>query len=124
MAAITAGMHLIFLVPNALITSFAYRLPRIEIELPVEFTFGTESLTGHTRNISDTGLLVHFARPLAPETAGTFRLRLGSCFFELQGRITHTECFDAGVRFEFSSDQERVFMRTMIKVLSKLPQPM
>ena len=105
-----------------MITSFNYRLPRVAVELPIEFCAGASAILGRTKNISDTGVLVSFNEPVFPGTAGFVRFRVGSCAFEMQAVVTHMELFEAGLNFAFSSEHERVFMRTLVRFVSRLPK--
>ncbi len=105
-----------------MITSFNYRLPRVAVELPIEFCAGDSTISGRTKNISDTGVLVSFNEPVFTGKTGFVRFRIGSCAFEMQAVVTHIELFEAGLNFTFSSEQERVFMRTLVRFVSKLPK--
>ncbi len=98
---------------------FAYRLPRFDVALPVEFCCQAGNIAGQTRNVSDTGLLVRLTEPVIDGTAGIVRLRLGTCTLEIESRVTHSEFLAAGISFVFSSDQQRQFIRTLVKVLAK-----
>ena len=102
-----------------MIHPFLYRLPRVATVVPVDLDRDGLMLAGFTRNISDTGLLACFEEPLAPGTRGTVRLRFGRCMVHIEATVTHTEAFDAGLRFEFTSDHERAFLRSLVKALSK-----
>ncbi len=100
------------------IHSFAYRNPRLTATLPVEFLTEGGALFGHTRDISEGGLLVDFGEPVLPHTTGGVRLRLGHCVLELHAEVTHTEGFTAGLVFAFSSPRESAFIRAMLQALT------
>ena len=102
-----------------MVETYAYRLPRFEVALPIQFQTDTATIEGHTRNLSDTGLLASFVQPLLNGSAGVIRLRFGSSSFEMEAHVTHAEFLDAGLNFLFASDQERQLVRTLVRVLSK-----
>ena len=103
----------------SVVSSFSYRVPRFSIELPVEFVMGDTSVFGRSENISDTGLLVQLSQPVFAGDIGRIHLRMGNMFFALETRVTHTEFLYAGMNFIFSNEQERQFIYTLVRVLSK-----
>lgn len=103
----------------AMVESFAYRVPRFEITFPVEYWVGSDPVTGFTRNISDNGLLARFTQPLLEGTQGTLRFCIGTCVLEIEACVSHADCLNAGIAFLFSSDQQRQFVSTLVKVLGK-----
>lgn len=100
------------------IQSFAYRVPRIDFCLPVEFLVGPAVLFGHTRNISVKGFLVEFDEPVAEGTVGRIRFRIGRCTLELDTRVAHSQGFAAGMEFSFASEHERFGLVTILQVIT------
>lgn len=96
---------------------FSYRSPRIVCRLPVELVADAGALLGWSRNLSDEGMLVDFQEPLLPSTQGRVRLRFGQCLLELEGRVTHTEAFTAGIAFLFADERERWFVHSLVQAL-------
>ncbi len=101
------------------VQSFSYRGPRLTLELPATFHTHTLQLTGHTKNVSDLGVLVCLDGLLPTQTRGTLRIDFGAGRLELDAVVAYTELFDVGLQFCFSSDMERDFFRTLVKMLSK-----
>ncbi len=99
------------------IHSYAYRPPRIDFDLPVEFVVADEVLFGTSKNVNENGLLVDFGEPLAKGTAGKARFRVGRCVLELEARVAHVQGFAAGLEFEFTSERERSMLGTVMQVL-------
>ena len=95
--------------------SFLYRMPRFGIDFALAFEASGGVITGRCRNLSDTGLLAVFALPLGLGMSGTIRLMPADLEIELLGRVTHADGFEAGVSFDFRSDQERQLLRAMVK---------
>ena len=101
-----------------MIQSFAYRVPRIDFCLPVEFLIGHAVLFGHTRNVSVKGFLVEFDEPVPQGTVGRIRFRIGRCMLELDSRVAHSQGFAAGMEFEFASEHERFGLVTILQVIT------
>lgn len=105
-----------------MIDSFAYRAPRVAASLAVEFVTEIGVLAGCTRDISEKGLSADFGEPVLPGTVGRVRFRTGRCLLDLEARVTHAEGFLVGLEFRFSSEQERLFLRAILQVLSRSPE--
>lgn len=101
------------------VQAYAYRVPRLPFELPVEYFAGGKWISGHTRDVSDTGVLVRLAEPVFSHTNGKVRLRFGTCTVEIEVRVAYTEFLEAGLSFCFGSEAERQFVQTLVRVLAK-----
>lgn len=99
--------------------AYAYRVPRIPLQMPVEFWSEGSSISGVSRDLSDTGLHVRLAVPVMPGRSGQLRLRLDACSIEIKVEVAHSELLDAGLRFCFSSAAEEHFIKTLVRVLSR-----
>ena len=100
------------------VQAFLYRVPRLALELPIEFCLDGRRVAGRTRNISDTGLLVRLTEFVPPESLGRVRLEFGSCTMEIDAAVVHMELLEVGLHFRFSSVAEQDFIRTLVKVLA------
>ena len=101
------------------VQSFSYRGARLSMELPATFHTEALQLAGHTKNVSELGVLVRLDGLLAPHTRGTLRIDFGAGRLELDAVVAYTELFDVGLQFCFPSEVERDFCRTLVKVLSR-----
>lgn len=99
------------------VQAFAYRAPRLSLELPLEFVTASGALRGRSEDLSDTGLLVLLEEPVLTGTQGRVRLRIGALDLEFAAVVAHSELFQAGLSFCFASDRERDFMRTIVRML-------
>lgn len=103
--------------------AFAYRAPRFALTLPVEFCVGAFPIPGHTRDLSEKGLLVRLSEPVVTGTVGRVRLRIDSCVIELAAEVAYAEFHEAGLRFQFASKAEQHFVETLVRIVSKNKTP-
>lgn len=101
------------------INSYLYRLPRFGIDFAVEFVAESGPIAGRCKNLSDTGLFGRFVRPLGVDTTGTLRLFPANLIIEMTAQVTHSDGLDAGLHFDFASDQERQLIRALVKAASR-----
>lgn len=103
---------------------FSYRGPRLRIALPAEFHVGDVQMTGYTRDLSASGVLVRFSEPLLTDGPGKLRLTVETCVMEFEARVAHREFLDTGLSFCFGSDAQRQLIETLVKLLSKRYTPL
>ena len=101
-----------------LVSSFLYRLPRFHIHFPVEFECEQTLTAGQCENLSDTGLLARFLYPLGTDSTGTLHLRPANRLFAVRATVSHSEGFQAGLRFQFADDQQRQVIRALVEIVS------
>jgi hypothetical protein len=101
------------------IEKFLYRGQRLQLDLPTVFETEEQAFHGHTVDLSDSGALVRLNGIIAPETVGTLRIQMGAGDYEVKARVIHSELFDVGLGFCFTSDLERRFLTTLVSALSK-----
>lgn len=99
--------------------AFAYRAPRFALTLPLEFCVDDSWISGHTRDLSDQGLLVRLSQPVVTGTLGRVRLRIDSCFIELAAEVAYAELYEAGLKFKFASQAEQHFVETLVRIVSR-----
>lgn len=105
-----------------MIHPYAYRNPRVNTDLPVEFVVDDGTLFGSAENVSEHGLLVQFGEPVLPGTKGRVRFRVGRCLLELDAETTHLDGFHAGLVFAFASEAERTLAYALLQVVTRSPQ--
>lgn len=103
----------------ASVHAFSYRPARFSLQYPMELCLEDSRIPGVTRQVSDTGLLVRLSQPVERGSAGKVRWQFGGCLVELEVEVVSTEFLEAGLSFRFSSEPERQFVQTMVKVLAK-----
>jgi hypothetical protein len=99
------------------VQNFYYRGPRLAVRLPVSLRTETCTYTGHTRNLSEDGVLVRLDGPVAPQTDGQLTLNIGPASFALDVVATYNDVFDVGFEIRFSSSAERDFFQKFVKTL-------
>ena len=108
--------------PLTTVQEFAYRRPRLRLEQPVEFWVATGVIHGESKDVSDAGVLVRLAEPVSLGTHGRLRWQFGGCLVEIGAYVAHTDFIETGLHFEFRSADERQFVQTLLKLLSKGPR--
>lgn len=102
-----------------LVSSFLYRLPRFDINFPLDFVLGESLTAGHCLNLSHTGMLALFAYPIGNGADGTLRLKPANRIFQLRAHVTHSEGLKSGLQFDFATDQERQVIVALVEIISR-----
>lgn len=104
--------------------TFAYRNPRVALQLPLSFQTEGFSILGETLNLSETGLYARLEQPVLTGTRGRLRLVVESCSVEIDAEVLHAELWNVRFCFSFASEAEHNFIATLVKVMSRtLRQP-
>ena len=88
-------------------SSHINRSARYDLELPLTLLMEDEELSGHTCNVSETGMLARFARPLDIWTEGTLSLLAGEHYLTLKARVVRTQDREAGFLFLLETENDR-----------------
>jgi PilZ domain len=81
---------------------------RAALDLPVRF-FSTDGLvTGHCRNVSASGMLVEFDKPVSVWEIGELTIRLEEQVINIGVRVARVHGREAGVWFYIEGDNDRV----------------
>lgn len=100
---------------------FLYRFPRFRTECRMDLIFGDAVVPGVCVNVSESGLRGTFASPLPAGTEGLLTLyfeQSGEQRFQIHARVYATRNEEARVRFRFKSEQERLDLREVLKLLT------
>jgi hypothetical protein len=91
------------------------RAPRFDLNLPVRF-FSTDGLaTGHCVNVSATGMLVAFDRPVDFWLEGELDFFIEDRHFSIKARVVRTDIRDAGLLFHVDSDADKLTNEQLLK---------
>ena len=101
---------------------FNYRTPRYSVDLPVQLTSDSSTLSGRCREISKEGMRIELAEPLPADFTGTASLSYQSIALKLRVSVAHTGSERDGVRFVFESQQERAAVARLVAVLAARTQ--
>ena len=91
------------------------RAPRLDLSFPLVFTSAEGVFAGHCLNLSDSGLLATFDRPVELWTQGSLLLHFGDDEVRLQARIARTHENEAGLAFFYSNDSERHAIQAAVR---------
>lgn len=101
---------------------FTYRVPRYQVDLPVQLTSGTSTLNGRCREISKDGMRVELGEPLPPDFSGMASLTYQNIALTLRVCVAHTGPERDGVKFVFDSQKERTAVARLVAVLAARTQ--
>ncbi len=99
------------------VQNFFYRGPRLAVQLPVSLRTERFTFSGHTKNLSEHGVLVRLDGYVPPQTAGQLTLTIGAASFALDVVASYNDVLDVGLEFRFSSEPEREFFEKFVKSL-------
>jgi hypothetical protein len=102
------------------------RILRAELNLPIRF-FSTDGLiTGHCLNISASGMLVLFDRPVAVWMVGELSVLVeeGSNNITIEARVARVDGRQAGLSFYIEDDDnDRLTVGRLMLFAAEHPQP-
>ncbi len=103
--------------------AFTYRTPRLDVSIPVSFWVEGSAIRGYILNISERGVLVKLAELVRPQLTGKLQIHIEACTLEIKAQVAHTELYESGLQFCFSSAAEQSFIETLVRVLSRRKSP-
>ena len=90
------------------------RSERLDMNFPVEFFGDGVQENGMCQNLSASGLLAHFPRPLELWTNGELWCDTGMMILELKVRIVRAREQEIGMMFQFRDEREREAVRLVV----------
>jgi UPF0288 family protein (methanogenesis marker protein 3) len=90
------------------------RADRVETAFPVEFATQEGAVTGHCVNISESGILGIFAKPLELWTTGELTFQFAGGLLGVKARVARVIGREAGLVFLFQHEDERLTVHTAI----------
>ena len=100
---------------------FLYRFPRFRTECRMDLIFGDAVVPGICLDLSESGLRGTFASPIPAGTEGLLTLYVegaGEQGFQIHARVYASREEEARVRFRFKSEQERLGLRDLLKLIA------
>ena len=98
--------------------SYRPRAPRLDLSLPLRFTSADGVVEGNCLNVSESGLLGSFARPLDLWMDGSLLLQFGEERTVLRARVARAMGHEAGMAFVYQDDREREAIRAVLDFAS------
>ena len=100
---------------------FLYRFPRFRTECRMDLIFGDAVVPGICLDVSESGLRGSFAFPVPAGTEGLLTLyfdRAGEQGYQVHARVYSARNDETRVRFRYKSEQERLDLRELLKLLA------
>lgn len=95
-------------------TVFQPRAERLNLSFPVTFSSDDDTVTGSCLNLSLSGILGRFVRPLDLWVTGRISLRTGKGSVTLPARVARVMEREAGLAFILSTEAERQTVRDLV----------
>jgi hypothetical protein len=96
---------------------------RSDLELPIRF-FSTDGLaSGHCLNISASGMLAKFDKPVAIWLAGELTILLEEQSINIGVRVARVNGRKAGLSFQIEDDKDRLTIDRLMDFVSAHSQP-
>ena len=83
------------------------RAPRVNANFRLSFSSGGSEIPGRCMNISASGLLGHFAKPLELWTEGELTVHFGEGVLGIKARVSRVMDLQAGLVFLASTAEDR-----------------
>lgn len=94
---------------------FTYRQPRVSCCFRVELHSKGGWVQGRCLNLSENGLLVQLEYPVEAARSMLMRLTGPAWTVELDVTATHMDACHSGLQFQFHSEQQRHFVRAIVR---------
>ena len=96
------------------VNTFVSRSPRFGLDLPIRF-FSEDGLEiGRCVDVSESGLLGFFERPLSVWTSGELTASLGDDSVSVKARVARVEGRQAGLSFQSENENDRLAILKLI----------
>lgn len=76
-------------------------------------------IAGHCLNLSESGLLATFVRPLDLWTKGLLTLQVADCTCTVPAGVARVEDRQGGLAFHYRSEEERDFVRRALALAAQ-----
>ncbi len=101
-----------------LMRKFDYRAPRFAVDFPVRMNFEDTTQQGRCLEISTEGMKLEVRRPLGTDACGTVVISYLDFNIEVPVRVAHSGPFYDGVKFVYTTDEQRDEMNRLVARLS------
>lgn len=104
-------------------TQIQNRPLRSELDLPVRFFSPDGLVTGHSLNVSASGMLVLFDKPVAIWMVGELTIRLEELSINIGVRVARVQGREAGLSFYIDCENDRLSIGRLIHFAAVDRQP-
>jgi hypothetical protein len=105
------------------VDQYQQRSLRSDADLPVRF-FSTDGLiSGHTLDVSASGMLAEFEKPVAIWTIGELTILLEDGYINIGARVARADGRKAGLAFYIEGDDDRVAIGRLLTCAFASEQP-
>jgi len=102
---------------------FGYRTPRYAAEFPVCLAIGGTTQVGRCRNISISGMHLETEKTLSPHSCGEVSFDYEGISVNVRVRVAHSLSGFTGLKFAYSSDEQRSAILRLISLLAAKRKP-
>ena len=96
------------------VNTFVSRSPRFGLDLPIRFFSQDGLATGRCVDVSESGLLGAFDRPLGVWTSGELTASLGDESVSVKARVARVDGRNAGLSFQTENENDRLAILKLI----------
>jgi PilZ domain len=96
---------------------------RSDLGLPVRFFSAEGLITGHSVNISASGMLARFDKPVAIWMVGELNIHLDEGYINLRARVARIAGREAGLAFYIDDDDDRLAIGRLLDFGCRHDQP-
>jgi hypothetical protein len=99
------------------------RAPRFDLNLPLSFKTEDGAELGHCVNVSSSGMLVVFDRPVELFTTGELVMQVGEYYVNIKARVARVLGGDHGLSFQIRSQADHLTVKILVEYAAFRMQP-
>ena len=94
--------------------NYQNRAPRLDLNLPLRFFSSDGMMAGHCVNVSESGMLAIFDRPVEMWLEGDLSFFIEGLQFSIKARVARVNEGDTGLRFRIDSDADKLTIQKLV----------
>jgi hypothetical protein len=92
-----------------------FRPERSDLRVPLTFKVNDVRVSGHSVNVSSSGILVRLDEPVELWIGGENSLEVGEWMIEIQARVARMQGRDVGLAFVIRNDHDRLAVQLILE---------
>lgn len=103
--------------------NYQNRAPRFDLNLPLRFFSSDGMMAGHCVNVSESGMLAIFDRPVEMWLEGDLSFFIEGRQFSIKARVARVNEGDTGLRFPIDSEEDKLTIQKLLALVEPQTSP-